>query len=88
MILGESKVLIGDQNRNIPVSLICVKVDDSNELKAKELLKKNFPRGTKVKIKPFGKNDDYLLAKLYNLKNNKEMTELLISKGFSNDNCH
>ncbi len=82
-----STVLIGDQNRNILVSLSCIKVEESNELKAKNLLKKNFPRGTKVKIKPYGKTDNYLSAKIYNLKNNREMTDLLISENLTNDYC-
>ena len=87
-INSSNTVLIGDQNRNIIVKLFCVKVNESNNAKAKELLKKNFPRGTKVKIKPYGKEENNLSAKVYNLKNNKEMTDLLRSENFTNINCN
>ena len=80
-------ILIGDHNRNLKVNLFCIKVDELNELKATELLRKNFPRGTKVKIKPYGKKENVLVAKVYNLKNNKEMTELLISGNLTSGNC-
>ena len=86
-INSANTVLIGDQNRNILVNLFCIEVDASNDEYAKELLQKNFPRGTKVKIKPYGKIDNNLIAKVYNLKNNNEMTELLISKKLTIDNC-
>ncbi len=86
-INSSNTVLIGDQNRSMVVNLFCIKVEELNDLKAKELLQKNFPRGTKVKIKPFGKKDGNLSAKVYNLKNNEEMTDLLISEKLTIDNC-
>ena len=86
-INSSNTVLIGDQNRNIVVNLFCIKIDESNDAEAKELLQKNFPRGTKVKIKPYGINDNILIAKVYNLKNNNEMTDLLISEKLTTDNC-
>tara|TARA_B100000900_G_C20470400_1_gene671125 strand:+ start:117 stop:524 length:408 start_codon:yes stop_codon:yes gene_type:complete len=86
-INSPNTILIGDQNRNLSVNLFCVQVDDESSIKATELLKKNFPRGTKVKIKPYGKQGDNLLAKVYNLNNNIEMTELLNSKNLTSENC-
>ncbi len=86
-IKTSNTVLIGDQNRNLIVKLFCVNVDESNAEKAKELLKKNFPRGTKVKIKPYGTVDNNLLARVYNLNKNIEMTDLLISENLSANNC-
>tara|TARA_Y100001970_G_C13958520_1_gene711943 strand:- start:118 stop:468 length:351 start_codon:yes stop_codon:yes gene_type:complete len=86
-INSSESVLIGDQNRNLKVNLACIKVNEVNQLNATELLKNNFPRGTKVKIRPYGKKDNTLLAKVYNLKNNIEMTELLVSANLTGDNC-
>ncbi len=86
-INSSNSVIIGDQNRNLNVNLVCIKVEEVNELRAEELLRKNFPRGTKVKIRPYSKQGNILLAKVFNLKNNKEMTELLISAELSSDNC-
>ena len=84
---SSNTVLIGDQNRNLIVKLFCVNVDESNNFKAKELLKRNFPRGTKVKIKPYGTDDNILLAKVYNLNKNIEMTDLLISENLTSYDC-
>jgi len=86
-IKSSNSIIIGDQNRNLNVNLVCIKVDEANELEAAELLRKNFPRGTKVKIRPYSKQENILLAKVYNLRNNKEMTELLISADLSREDC-
>ncbi len=86
-INSSNTILIGDQNRNLIVKLFCVNVDEVNNNKAKKLLKENFPRGTKVKIKPYGKQDNNLTAKVYNLSNNNEMTDLLISENLTISNC-
>ena len=81
-------ILIGDQNRNLVVHLYCVQIDEKNELNALDLLKKNFPRGTSVKIKPYGLNDENLIAKVYKLKEDIEMSELLQSYNLAKDSCN
>ena len=42
---------------------------------------------SQVKIKPFGYKDDILLAKVFTVKANKEMTELLASKNLTKEIC-
>ena len=79
--------MVGDQNRNLTIGLFCVDVNADNELEATNLLRSEFPRGSKVKIKPFGFNENVLLAKVFNIKGTKEMTELLVAKDFAINNC-
>ena len=86
-IQSSRTVLVGDQNRNITVELFCVDVNDIDELKAINLLKKEFPRGSKVKIKPFGFKENILIAKVFNTKGNKEMSQLLITKHLTKEEC-
>jgi len=86
-IKSSNTILVGDQNRNLAVGLYCVNVNENDELEAINLLKSEFPRGSKVKIKPFGFKDNVLLAKVFNIKGNKEMTELLITKDLTKENC-
>ena len=86
-INSSKNVLVGDQNRNLTIRLSCVDVNDNDELKAINLLKKEFPRGSKVKIKPFGIKENVLIAKVFNIKGNKEMSELLISKKLTKQDC-
>ena len=86
-IKSSNTILVGDQNRNLTIGLFCVDVNENDEIEATNLLKSEFPRGSKVKIRPFGFKEDVLLAKVYNIKSSKEMTELLVSKNLSSEIC-
>ena len=86
-IKSSNTILVGDQNRNLTIELFCVDVNENDELEATNLLKSEFPRGSKVKIKPFGSKENVLLAKVSNIKSNKEMTELLVSKDLTSEIC-
>ena len=81
-------ILVGDQNRSIYLSLYCIDIKENEKKKATEILKRNFPRGTKVKIKPFGSNNNNrLLAKIFRVDDETEMTELLNTFNSSEKNC-
>ena len=86
-IKSSNTILVGDQNRNLTIGLFCVNVNENDELEATNLLKREFPRGSKVKIKPFGFKENILLAKVFNIKGTKEMTELLADKNLSSEIC-
>ena len=86
-IKSSNTILVGDQNRNLTIGLFCVDVDKNDELEAMNLLKSEFPRGSKVKIKPFGFKENVLLAKVFNIKGTKEMTELLEAKDLTREIC-
>ena len=86
-IKSTNTLLVGDQNRNLTIGLFCVDVNENDELEATNLLKSEFPRGSKVKIKPFGSKDNVLLAKVFNIKGTKEMSELLVAKNLTVEIC-
>ena len=86
-IKNSNTILVGDQNRNLTIGLFCVDVNENDELEATNLLKREFPRGSKVKIKPFGFKENLLLAKVFNIKGTKEMTELLTAKDLTSKIC-
>ena len=86
-IKSSNTILVGDQNRNLTIKLFCVDVNENDELEATNLLKTNFPRGSKVKIKPFGFKENFLLAKVFNIKGSKEMSELLVAKDLTSETC-
>ena len=86
-IKSSNTILVGDQNRNLKVRLFCVDVNKNDELEATNLLKSEFPRGSKVKIKPFGSKENVLLAKVFNIKSNKEMTGLLVDNDLTSEIC-
>ena len=86
--INDSKtIIIGDQNRNLSINLVCSNVNLENEIAALELLRIKFPRGTKVKIKPLGFKDNNLLAKIYKLNENIEMNQLLYTNNLSDQVC-
>ena len=86
-IKSSNTILVGDQNRNLTIGLFCVDVNENDEFEATNLLKSEFPRGSKVKIKPFGFKENLLLAKVFNITGTKEMTELLVAKDLTRENC-
>ena len=86
-IKSSNTILVGDQNRNLTIELFCVDINENDEVEATNLLKSEFPRGSKVKIKPFGFKENVLLAKVFNIRGTKEMTELLVSKELTSENC-
>ena len=86
-IKNSNTILVGDQNRNLTIELFCVDVNENDEFEAINLLKTEFPRGSKVKIKPFGFKENILLAKVFNIEGTKEMTELLVAKDLTREIC-
>ncbi len=86
-IKSSNTILVGDQNRNLTIRLFCVDVNKNDELEATNILKSEFPRGSKVKIKPFGFKENVLLAKVFDIKGSKEMTDLLVAKDLIRENC-
>ena len=80
-------ILVGDQNRTLSIELFCIDINDNDEKEAINILKKEFPRGSKVKIKPVGFKENTLVAKIYNSNETKEMSKLLIAKNLSKGNC-
>ena len=80
-------ILVGDQNRSLSISLYCIDIDENDKGEAIKILKRNFPRGTKVKIKPYGSTENRLLAKIFRLNDKVEMTELLNTFNSLEKNC-
>ena len=87
-IKNSSSILVGDQNRNLPIKLFCVDINDvENEEIAINLLKREFPRGSKVKIKPMGFSENILVARVFNINKTKEMSKLLNAKELTKETC-
>ena len=80
-------IVVGDQNRSLYLSLYCIDINQNEKENATKILKRNFPRGTKVKIKPYGSNGSRLLAKIFRVDDDTEMTELLKTYNSSKGNC-
>ena len=87
-INNSSSILVGDQNRDLPIKLFCVDINDAeDEELAVNLLKREFPRGSKVKIKPMGFKENILVARVFNISETKDMSELLSAKELTKETC-
>ena len=87
-IINSNNIIVGDQNRDLSIRLFCVDINDvENEEKAIKLLKKEFPRGSKVKIKPMGFKQNSLVARVFNVSETKEMSKLLNEKDLTKEIC-
>ena len=87
-INNSNSILVGDQNRDLAIKLFCVDIHDvEDEEIAINLLKREFPRGSKVKIKPMGFRKNILIAKVFNISETKEMSELLIANDLTKESC-
>ena len=87
-INNSSSILVGDQNRDLPIKLFCVDIDNlEDEEIATKLLKREFPRGSKVKIKPIGFRENILVARVFNINETKEMSKLLNAKKLTKETC-
>ena len=87
-INNSSSILVGDQNRDLAIKLSCVEINNEDDEKiALNVLKKEFPRGSKVKIKPIGFKENILIAKVFDINETKEMSDLLIAKNLSKETC-
>ena len=80
-------IVVGDQNRSLYLSLYCIDINQNEKENATKILKRNFPRGTKVKIKPYGSNGNRLLAKIFRVDDDTEMTQLLKTYNSPKGNC-
>ena len=87
-INNSSSILVGDQNRDLPIKLFCVEISNKDDEQiAIKILKEEFPRGSKVKIKPIGFKENILIAKVFDINETKEMSDLLIEKDLSKKTC-
>ena len=87
-INNSSNILVGDQNRDLSIKLFCVDInEEEDEEIAVNLLKREFPRGSKVKIKPMGFKENILVARVFNINETKEMSGLLIAKNLTKETC-
>ena len=87
-INNSNSILVGDQNRDLLIKLYCVDINRvEDEEIAINLLKREFPRGSKVKIKPMGFKENILVAKVSDIGETKDMTELLNVKKLTKETC-
>tara|TARA_Y100001968_G_C19088602_1_gene586542 strand:- start:124 stop:474 length:351 start_codon:yes stop_codon:yes gene_type:complete len=87
-VTSSSVLLIGDNNRTYKVQIACIEVDRKNEINARNWLKDNLPRSSKVNLRPKGFEDGVLISNVISVKKNINLGEQLISEGYAISTCN
>ncbi len=80
-------ILIGDNNRSYLVQVDCIEVDSKKSDMALSWLREEFPRHTRLNIKPKGFIEGVLVANLIDIKSNRDLAKTINSEGFGKMNC-
>ncbi len=86
-VRSSSLLQIGDQNRSYTVQIGCIRIDPDKAYKAKDWLKSEFPRRTRVNLKPLTSEDGILVARVIPIGSDMEIGQKMISQGFGIDTC-
>ena len=76
---------IGDRNRTYSVQLACVVVDPDDDAAAVDWIRKQLPRRSKVNLRPTGRADGVLIARINHLdgQTNHDLGAELIASGLA-----
>tara|TARA_Y100001968_G_C19296546_1_gene686909 strand:+ start:619 stop:921 length:303 start_codon:yes stop_codon:yes gene_type:complete len=80
-------LLIGDNNRTYSVNLSCLEVEENKEEIVLKWMRNNFPRRTRINLRPRGSRDGILFAKVYPIGSEFSISQELEDKGLGKNNC-
>ena len=86
-VRSSSVLLIGDNNRNYTVKIACAEISPDSEEIAINWLKKQLPRHTKVNLRPKGVFEGVLIAKVFPINSDIDITEKYINEGLATNEC-
>ncbi len=86
-IRSSTLLQIGDQNRTYTVQLACVEVSPLKEKDAINWIKSEVPRRKKVNLRPYGSNDGVLLARVFPIGENLDLSQGLENNNLGNSTC-
>ncbi len=86
-VRASTLVQLGDRNRSYLVKLACIDILPSNEDKATVWLRDQLPRRSKVKIFPQSSIDGILVAKIFPIKSEVEISQRMSQEGLGTLSC-
>lgn len=73
LVVSDADLLqVGDQNRSGPVILACIKVENEQRDAARDWLRRQLPRRTRVNLRPLGERDGVLVARVSLIRDNRQ----------------
>ena len=82
-----SLLQVGDGNRTYTVQLACIDVEPDAESSAVGWLREQLPRRRRVNLRPVGRNDGQLLARVTPIGDEQDLSSGLVSAGMAADSC-
>jgi len=82
-----SLLQVGDGNRTYTVQLACIDVEPAGESAAVDWLRQELPRRRRVNLRPVGRNDGQLLARVTPIGDVQDLSAGLVSAGLAADSC-
>lgn len=73
---------VGDQNRSYSVALACVDLDPAEAAAARQWLRAELPRRTRVNLRPLGADQGLLLAHVQRLDRGTDLASDLVAAGY------
>ncbi len=86
-VSSPSVLLIGDNNRNYTVKISCLDIYPDHENELKDWLKIQLPRHTKINLRPKGIDKGVLLAKVFPLGSEIDLSKKIEDQGFGRSIC-
>lgn len=82
-----SLLQVGDGNRTYTVQLACIEVEPAGESAAVDWLRQELPRRRRVNLRPVGRSEGQLLARVTPLGDDQDLSTGLVAAGFAGDRC-
>ena len=82
-----SLLQVGDGNRTYTVQLACIDVEPEGESAAVDWLRQELPRRRRVNLRPVGRNDGQLLARVTPIGDEQDLSAGLVTAGLAADSC-
>ncbi len=82
-----SLLQVGDGNRTYTVQLACINVEPEGESAAVDWLRQELPRRRRVNLRPVGRNDGQLLARVTPIGDELDLSSRLVTAGLAADSC-
>ncbi len=78
---------IGDHNRSYSVQLACLDINPEKEEDARNWLKSELKRGSRVNLRPQGSNDGVLVARVISIDSDQDLSLSMAKVGLATFSC-
>ena len=82
-----SLLQVGDGNRYYTVQLACINVEPDAESSAVDWLREQLPRRRRVNLRPVGRSEGQLLARVTPIGDELDLSAGLVGAGLAKDTC-